>query len=291
MKIADNTIQAVTNYIKQQLSAALDDQEVRQTIRVMMKHYFGFSATDLVFKRDHRFTESELVKIIHCVKRLQKHEPLAQILGETEFFGLPFYVNQHTLIPRPETEELVDWILHDYQQQVPKILEIGTGSGCIPIALKKHLTASELTAYDISEEALEVAKRNTKRNQVAVNFQQVDILSASFNADDFWDIIVSNPPYIAQKEFDSMDKNVTDYEPHLALFVSDEDPLIFYRKIAELGLQHLANNGTIYVEINQYLSQQTVALFQAIGYSQVELRKDINGNDRMIKASKPLTED
>ena len=284
MKIADNTIQAVTNYIKQQLNVTLDNQEVRQTLRVMMKHYFGFSATDLVFKRDYRFTESELVKVIHCVKRLQQHEPLAQILGETEFFGLSFFVNQHTLIPRPETEELVDWLLNDHQQSNPKVLEIGTGSGCIPIALKIHLTASEITSYDISNEALEVARKNAERNQVHVDFQQVDILSTSLAPNDTWDIIVSNPPYIAQKEFDSMDKNVTDYEPHLALFVSDEDPLIFYRKIGELGLQHLAKDGKIYVEINQYLGEETAALFESLGYQKVSLRKDINGNNRMIRA-------
>ncbi len=286
MKISDNTIQAVNTYFKQQLEATLDPNELKMTYRIMMEHYFGLSSTDLLIKRDHRFTESELVKVIHCVKRLQKQEPLAHILGVTEFYGLPFLVNQHTLIPRPETEELVDWILHDYPQRCPKILEIGTGSGCIPIVLKKHLTTSEIASYDISEEALEVAKRNAERNQVVVNFQKVDVLNASFAADTTWDIIVSNPPYIAQKEFDSMDTNVTNYEPHLALFVSDDDPLIFYRKIAEIGLQHLSQGGAIYVEINQYLSAQTVTLFQSMGFSQVVLQQDINGNDRMIKAQK-----
>jgi release factor glutamine methyltransferase len=289
VKIADNTIQAVTTYFKQQLETVLDANELKMTYRIMMAHYFGFSATDLAIKRDHRFTESELVKVIHCVKRLQKQEPLAQIVGETEFFGLRFLVNRHTLIPRPETEELVDWVIKENANSDTTILEIGTGSGCIPISLKKHLTAAQVTSYDISLEALEVARKNALLNTVVVDFQQVDILSAAIDEAAQWDIIVSNPPYIAQKEFDSMDKNVTDYEPHLALFVGDDNPLVFYRKIAEIGLRHLAKEGIIYVEINQYLSEQTVELFQSAGYQQVDLRKDINGNYRMIKASKPLT--
>lgn len=262
----------------------MDDAEIRVTYRLMMDHYFGFSATDLALKRDHRFTESELVKIIHCVKRLLKHEPFAQIIGETEFYGLKFYVNQHTLIPRPETEELVEWVLNDWSNQTPTILEIGTGSGCIPIALKRNLSKSSITSYDVSKEALEVASKNAELNQVTVNFQEIDILTAVLDENQKWDIIVSNPPYIAKQEMESMHQNVVDYEPHLALFVSDEDPLVFYRKIAEIGLQHLAKDGAIYVEINQYLSQRSVELFQTIGYSHVELRQDINGNDRMIKA-------
>lgn len=264
----------------------MDDAEVRVTYRLMMDYYFGFSATDLALKRDHRFTESELVKVIHCVKRLLKHEPFAHIIGETEFYGLKFYVSQHTLIPRPETEELVEWVLSDWNDQAPNILEIGTGSGCIPIALKKNLPQAAITAYDVSKEALAIAIKNGAYNTVEVNFQEVDILNTALDESKIWDIIVSNPPYIAQQEFDAMDKNVTNYEPHIALFVSDEDALVFYRKIAEIGLRNLAKDGAIYVEINQYLSKQTVELFQSKGYTQVELRQDINGNDRMIKATK-----
>ena len=289
MKIADNTLQAVTTYFKQQLETVLDANELKMTYRIMMAHYFEFSATDLVIKRDYRFTESELVKVIHCVKRLQKKEPLAQIIGETEFFGLRFLVNQHTLIPRPETEELVDWVITDNANSHSSILEIGTGSGCIPISLKKQLPNAKTTAIDISAEALVIANKNAVLNNVDVDFQLTNVLTAQFDKTQQWDIIVSNPPYIAQKEFDSMDKNVTDYEPHLALFVSDNDPLIFYRKIAELGLQHLSARGKIYVEINQYLGKETIALFESFGYLNVELRQDINGNDRMIRASKPLT--
>ncbi len=264
----------------------MDDAEIRVTYRLMMNYYFDFSATDLALKRDHRFTESELVKVIRCVKRLLKHEPFAHIIGETEFYGLKFYVSQHTLIPRPETEELVEWVLSDWNDQAPNILEIGTGSGCIPIALKKNLPQAAITTYDVSEEALAIAIKNGAYNNVEVNFQEVNILTAVLDESKIWDLIVSNPPYIAQQEFDAMDKNVTDYEPHLALFVSDEDPLVFYRKIAEIGLRHLAKDGAIYVEINQYLSKQTVELFHSTGYTQVELRQDINGNDRMIKATK-----
>ncbi len=286
MKISDNTIQAVTTYFKQELGATLDPNELKMTYRIMMEHYFSLSSTDLLIKRDHRFTESELVKVIHCVKRLQKQEPLAHILGATEFYGLPFLVNQHTLIPRPETEELVDWVINDHRDATITVLEIGSGSGCIPITLKKYLTNTTITSVDVSEEALKLAHENAQQNGVEVNFLKADILTDSFDAHQQWDIIVSNPPYIAQKEFDSMDKTVTNYEPHLALFVSDDDPLIFYRKIAEVGLQHLSQGGSIYVEINQYLSAQTVSLFQLIGYSQVVLRQDINGNDRMIKAQK-----
>ncbi len=287
MKISDNTLAAVQNYFIEQLSAEFEENELKVHFRLVMKHYFNFSSTDLVLNRNHRFSESELLKVIFCVKKMKLHQPLAQIIGETEFYGLKLIVNEHVLIPRPETEELVDWIIKDASKQSISILDIGTGSGCIPIALKKHLQNASISAYDISEKALEVAKRNAQINEVEVNFKKVDILNSDVDKSMKWDIIVSNPPYITVSEKLKMDKNVLDYEPHLALFVEDTDPLLFYRKIIEFSKKHLKKDGQLFFEINQYLSKETLELLQK-HFKVIELRKDINGNDRMVRVNGQL---
>jgi release factor glutamine methyltransferase len=205
-------------------------------------------------------------------------------LGETEFYGLPFYVDESVLIPRPETEELVDWIQKENDKNAfLNILDIGTGSGCIAIALKHGFTNSTVHAFDISVQALETAQSNTERNNLEVNFAQVDIL----NAPDFttkWDIIVSNPPYITEHEKDDMFPNVLNHEPHLALFVPDNDPLLFYRKIALFARQHLHHNGKLYFEINRESGKECMELLTGLGFNDIELKKDISGNDRMVRA-------
>ena len=190
------------------------------------------------------------------------------------------------LIPRPETEELVSWIVEDHPDAPVRILDIGTGSGCIPVSLAHRLPLSTVHAWDVSPEALEVARRNAIRNGVTVHFLQVDALQESWPSLNI-DVLVSNPPYITEKERTDMERNVLDWEPELALFVPDNDPLLFYRHIARIGLDLLSPSGTLYYEINRAYGAETVSLLQQLGYHSVELRKDLSGNDRMVKAVKP----
>lgn len=218
------------------------------------------------------------------INQLKKGIPIQYVLGEADFYQLKFKVNEHVLIPRPETEELVYLILQDAKINQPKsILDIGTGSGCIPIALKKHLPNTAINAIDISENAIAVAKENALKNKVEIDFTIADALHLEPKNFQKFDVIVSNPPYIALSEMEDMEANVTKHEPHLALFVEDENPLIFYQKIADFALTNLQQNGVLYFEINQALAQETQKLLEQKGFI-TEIIKDINQNDRMIKA-------
>lgn len=199
------------------------------------------------------------------------------------FYGLSFEVDENVLIPRPETEELVEWILKDNKEGGLRVLDIGTGSGCIPITLAKFLLHADIASWDISDGALEVARRNCRRNDVKVRLERKDVLQTSSSEEQF-DIIVSNPPYITEKEKAAMEANVLEWEPSVALFVPDEQPLLFYTKIAELGLEMLVSGGRLYFEINRDYGAATVGMLERLGYHHVELRKDLSGNDRMVKA-------
>ena len=213
---------------------------------------------------------------------LKDHTPIQYILGETEFYGMKFFVNENVLIPRPETEELVEWILKEVKNAELKIIDIGTGSGCIPVVLKKNLPNAAIWAMDLSEKAIEMAQINAEYHQTDIQFLQNDFLHMNFKELPEFDIIVSNPPYIGETEKNTMDENVVKFEPHSALFVPDENPLIFYEKIVEFAKQKLKPNGKIFVEINQNLARETNKLFQN-NFENTELRKDISGNFRMIK--------
>jgi len=215
--------------------------------------------------------------------RLKDHEPLQYILGETEFYGMKFFVNENVLIPRPETEELVEWILSENGNSAGRIIDIGIGSGCIPVVLKKYLPNTEIFALDVSEKALKTAKINAGYHQTEINFLQNDFLKMNFDSLPEFDIIVSNPPYISEDEKSKMNENVVKFEPEKALFVPDENPLFFYQKIIEFAKQKLKPDGKIYVEINQDLAKETQSLFQRY-FENVELKKDISGNFRMIKS-------
>ena len=264
----------------------------------LMQEYLGFTRVDLVLQSDFIIDQNTKNLFDRALERLKNQEPIQYILGKTDFFGLPFLVDKNTLIPRPETEELVAWIIDEVEilnnKSSPKIslLDIGTGSGCIPISLAKNIDFAAIYAIDISIKTLEVALKNADSNQVSISFFEMDILKTS-NLDLLskdktqinFDIIVSNPPYVRESEKSAIDKNVLENEPHQALFVSDENPLVFYEKIADLALLHLSRNGLLFFEINQYLGNQTVNMLLKKGFKNIELRKDIFGNNRMIKAN------
>ena len=274
-------------YIRQALSGHYPDTEASALAKWILTEVFHFSAVDLYAGKDMNFSTNETSKLEDILTRLKRYEPLQYILGQAFFCSLPFYVTSDVLIPRPETEELVEWITDDYaKKERVRVLDIGTGSGCIPVALSKRLKKAEVFSWDVSEKALDIARRNVLLNQVEVKLEQVDVLSGIYPRIKV-DILVSNPPYIAEKERKDMEPNVLDWEPGLALFVPDDDPLVFYRRIGELGMDSLVEGGSLYYEINRAYGAETVRLLEDMGYEKVELRKDLSGNDRMIKAVRP----
>lgn len=273
---------------KQQLYAKLESHypktELDSFYRIILEDVLSISKIDAALEPNQSITETLSVKVDKILSGLLKKEPIQHLIGFTEFMDLKFNVNKNVLIPRPETQELIRWILDDCgQQENLDVLDIGTGSGCIPICLDKHLNKAHITTIDISEEAIATATQNAKENKATVTFLHQDILTTQKLTKQY-NIIVSNPPYVRNLEKVEIQKNVLNYEPHLALFVEDNDPLIFYRKIAELAQTDLKPNGALYYEINQYLGKETVDLLKNLGFKNVKLKKDLFGNDRMVKA-------
>lgn len=271
------------HYIKNALQGYYPDSEVISLAKLLLTQVFGISVIELYGGKDRSFSEKEQKQLDDILARLQKYEPIQYIIGTEEFYSLQLEVNENVLIPRPETQELVDWIIKDNLGRKGRVLDIGTGSGCIPITLAKFLSGMEVTSWDISKEALRVAERNCLLNEVKVILEHKDVLQVD-SVEIQYDIIVSNPPYITEKEKKTMDHNVLDWEPSLALFVPDEDPMLFYRKIAKLGTSILKKQGQLFFEINQGYGGQTMKVLEDLGYSHIELKKDLFGNDRMIKA-------
>lgn len=265
-----------------------DEQEIESFFFIITEYLHNLKRVDVALNPNFELSEDEVQKWNAILADLQQEKPIQYITGEAWFYGLKFEVNEKTLIPRPETEELVEWIIESQklkvQSQKLEILDIGTGSGCIPISLKANLPQVNVSAIDVSEKALEMSKRNAELNNVEVNFIQNNILEVG-DLNQHFDIIVSNPPYVRNLEKEEIKKNVLDYEPHLALFVEDIDALLFYRKISQLALKNLSPNGLLFFEINQYLGKETVELLQNLGFKNIELRKDMFGNDRMIRCS------
>lgn len=272
--------------IKSELQGLYPAEEIHAMMKVMLGNYLDFTPTDILTKEEIEINPKLEKQIINALRRLKKNEPLQYILGKTEFYGLQFTVNPAVLIPRNETEELVHWILSENRIENPSILDIGTGSGCIAISLKKNLPKAKVTAIDISEKALETAISNAKINNTDIQFLNGDILDAKEFPNDNFEIIVSNPPYVRHSEKKQMNSNVVNYEPHTALFVEDSDPLIFYRAIAEFAKAHVKENGRIFLEINEALAGETSTILKENGFNAIIVKKDINGKQRMIKASK-----
>lgn len=278
-------MQQAKQYIKTSLQAIYSDNELNSISNLLIAHITGFTRTNIILNKNTKFSDNQRLQLEIFVDELKSHKPVQYVLGQTEFYGLPFKVNPAVLIPRPETEELVEWIqTSSLPQKSYKILDIGTGSGCIAITLKSIFTTSEVSAFDISEDALEIAKINSVLNNCNVDFRKVDILQPQTTADK-WDIIVSNPPYVPETEKSDILPHVLNFEPHSALFVPDKKPLLFYETIATFALQHLSKDGMLFFEIHRDFGKQTVQLLKKLGFSDIILRKDLSGNDRMVRAS------
>lgn len=316
MRISSNKIADVVRFFRDELKNTYEKDELETFIAYCFEEYLNLKRADIFLNFDVTISESELLKFNFAIKDLKEHKPIQYIFGKADFYGLKFIVNKHVLIPRPETEELVQLIISRTKKEEPRaenkepgtkgqepraknqdvahlsshisILDIGTGSGCIPVALKKNISFAKVYALDISVEALEVAKQNAVMNNVDVEFFLHDILSATRQLPDpdlKFDIIVSNPPYICVSEKEQMQNNVLDHEPHLALFVNDNDPLLFYSSIADFALKNLKPNGKLYFEINQALGPETKLLLENKGFKNVVLVKDINNNNRILYCS------
>jgi len=267
------------------LSSIHDKDEAESFFYLILEQKKQLQRVDLALQPDMEFSEEEIVVWNSILEQLKLEIPIQYLLGKTSFYGLNFEVNSNVLIPRPETEELVDWIIKDQQSKAEiqkiKILDIGTGSGCIAISLAKNIPNAHVFALDVSENALTTAQKNAELNEVNITFIHQSILEAEDLEQEF-DIIVSNPPYVRNLEKEEIKKNVLEYEPHLALFVEDNDALLFYRKIAELAKKNLSVSGQLYFEINQYLGKEMIDLLEKMSFKNIELRKDIYDNDRMI---------
>ncbi|WP_435254840.1 peptide chain release factor N(5)-glutamine methyltransferase [Tenacibaculum sp. A30] len=278
-------------YFTEKLESIFPKTEIDTFFFLLIEEYLGLQRIDFTLQPTLEIPSKKYDLLNTALTRLQKEEPIQYILGKTEFYGYPFKVNENTLIPRPETEELVEWILNKVKElglennkQQLSILDIGTGTGCIPISLKKELPGAKVSAIDVSEEALKVAKENALLNKAEVTFILQDILQTESLSEQY-NVIVSNPPYVRELEKVEIKNNVLENEPHSALFVDDDNPLIFYKKIADLAIKSLTKNGLLFFEINQYLGKETVDMLKRKGFTKVELRKDLFGNNRMIKAT------
>lgn len=270
--------------INEGLSSCYTAEEVTALTRIIATELLGIPQMTFFLKDEVNLTAEQDALLDNAIERLKKQEPIQYILGYCDFCGLRFKVTPATLIPRPETSELVEWITSEATGN-EGFLDIGTGSGCIAVSLAHKLPQSKVTAWDISPDALAVATENCKANGCAVEFEEVDILTYKPTGKQF-DIIVSNPPYIKENEKAAMHSNVLDWEPHTALFVPDNNPLLFYRAIAEKGLALLKPGGRLYFEINRAHGKETIEMLESLGYTSIELRKDFAENDRMIRAVK-----
>lgn len=291
MRVASNKLQDLITFYNTELSSNYEQSEINVLIQQACQHYLGFSGADITLKKNENLNQSDLLKLYDCCKKLKKNIPLQYILGETIFYGLTFKVNSNVLIPRPETEELVELILKDCEklnETTLDILDIGTGSGCIPITLKNKLPEANVSAIDISQDALQLAQQNALLNKTTVLFNCCDVLKpdAGYVLDSY-DVIVSNPPYIAKKEASQMHDRVKNNEPFIALFVEDNDATIFYKRIIELCKEHLNPGGSLYFELNplfatdvkQYATNSNL-------FTETHLIKDLSGNTRFLKAIK-----
>lgn len=273
------------DYIANELQEVYSPSEISTITRMILTTKLNISLAESISYKINNLSDQQLKIIIEIIGRLKLLEPIQYIFGETEFYNLRFLVNKHVLIPRPETEELVEWIINEEGNKNISLLDIGTGSGCISVSLAKNITNAKVFAWDISTPALEVANRNAKLNNVSISFSQADILQTKISEHTF-DVIVSNPPYITEQEQSIMHSTVIEHEPSLALFVPNDNPLLFYKHISDFANNSLNNGGRIYFEINQYYAEETKQMLNERGFKDIQLKTDLAGNKRMIRAIK-----
>lgn len=278
-------MQNIKTHIQDQLKDIYSANEIRILTSMIFENVLELSASELLNYKFNQLSDEDHTKIKEFTKRLKNREPIQYILGETEFYNLKFKVTSDVLIPRPETEELIDWALEFIKNKPLSILDIGTGSGCIAVTIGKKNPNAKIHAWDISETALQIAAENAQNNQVEIFFSKKDILKIQ-NHQILYDVIISNPPYIPNEEKNSIDAQVVDFEPHLALFVADNQPLIFYESISRFAKTNLTQGGMLFFEIHQNYGSQMVEMLQKMEFHNIELKKDISGNDRMIRAEK-----
>ncbi len=326
--VSDMTIQELKSTFLDNLAQLYPKEEIQSFFNLLISYKLKLSRTDIALNPNLIIKQTDLAFFLNALDDLQHEKPIQYIIGETEFYGLLFKVDKNVLIPRPETEELVEWVLKETQEKRPKtqdrrkegsrlnstfstqhstlkVLDIGTGSGCIAISLAKNLPNTSVFALDVSKEAIQIAQQNAKLNNVDVHFIKQDILNTNVMLSEVealrtgsvesysnerlsfqkFDIIVSNPPYVREIEKREIQNNVLENEPHLALFVANNNPLLFYDTIADFAKEHLAKNGQLFFEINQYLGKETVELLKQKKFTSIELKKDVFGNDRMVKAN------
>ena len=279
----NNSIKKIISFIKSELKDIYPIEEINSFVYIIFDEVLKYSRTKVLVSSEHEVNNESIKQIYSITKELKQQKPIQYIFEKTTFYELLFRVNPSVLIPRPETEELVEWIIAENKNKVQKILDIGTGSGCIAISLAKNLVGSTVYAADVSAEALKIAEENCRLNKVPIQLFQLDILNPKNNIDQKFYMIFSKSPYIAEKEKNLMQANVLNHEPELALFVSDEDPLVFYKSIVNFGLSHLNSNGQLFFEINESYGSKMFELLNEKGFSHISLKKDINGKDRMIK--------
>ncbi len=281
-------IQQAQKYIVTDLEPIYGEREAKNIANMLLEAVLNCTNIHLVLNSHQDLTEKEQNRIQEALKELVLQKPIQYVLGEADFYDLKFKVNKHTLIPRSETEELVHKIIADCNNLSPKILDIGTGSGCIPIILAKHIKNASISSVDISAEAIDIARQNAENNAVKVEFLHRDILNWQNYSWEYYNIIVSNPPYVCNSEKAQMSDNVLVYEPHSALFVEDDNPLIFYIAIADFAKKYLNDKGKIYLEINENLGQETLQMLSDKEFVNLQLLKDINGRNRIVVAEKNI---
>lgn len=280
MRIASNRICDIERFAYAELEGIYPQEEIRGFLRLLFEEYLGWDLTTWLLSKQKTINQSDLLKINFAIKDLKHCRPIQHILGKADFCGMTLTVNENVLIPRPETEGIVE-LAKDKCRYPKRILDLCTGSGCIAIALAKVFPDAEIIAVDISEKAIEVARQNAWNQGVEIEFVQADILSDDLAELPLFDLIVSNPPYVREQEKADMQPNVLDYEPHLALFVPNDDPLLFYRRIAEIAHKHLVTNGLLIVEINENLGEETAGLLRANGF-ETTLHNDFKGKTRFV---------
>ena len=287
MFVSDNSMASLKGYFNKELADLFSEREIKMLLKYAVAERFQLDDTQLLLLNEMLLSESDLLYFRNVIKRLKHNEPAQYIFENTHFYGLELKVDSRALIPRPETEELVQWVKESYIENNPKILDLCTGSGCIALALKSAFLNSEVLGIDVSTEAIALARENAILTGLNVDFEESDVLNNDLKKYYRFDCWVSNPPYIPLMDKLNMKENVLLFEPHLALFVENEDPLLFYRKIGEKAILNLINEGYLFLEIHELYAIPIIELLQSQGFVNIQLRKDLQGKDRMIRAQKP----